>query len=150
MIQDRLIHGGDYAFLGDNFAEAFKFLTSLKPEDLSPGRIDVKGSEVYALVQQYTSKNPADGFLETHKRYADIQVVLSGRERIDYCYAEGLKTTQPYSDEKDVEKYELKECSRLILEAGDFAVFFPQDAHGPQLAVDSPEEVLKVVMKVAL
>jgi YhcH/YjgK/YiaL family protein len=32
--------------------------------------------------------------------------------------------------------------------AGEAAVFFPEDAHAPKLALSTPEPVLKVVVKV--
>lgn len=150
MVQDRLINGEKYTFLGKNFADAFKFLSSVKADELTEGKITVKGDAVYALVQQYTTKDPAEGALETHKRYADIQVIMKGRERMDYCYAEGLTVKTPYNEEKDVEFYAMKEASRLLLEAGDFAVFLPDDAHAPKLSAGEPSDVLKIVVKVAL
>ena len=148
MIQDRIKNGKLYAKMGSNFAEAFAWLEKVNPAELTPGRIEVKGEEIYALVQQYTTKPLSQGFLETHKRYADIQVVLKGSERMGYCFNEGLSITQPYTDEKDVEKYEYRDCSQLIVNAGNFALFLPDDAHAPQLAVNEPAEILKIVMKV--
>ncbi|WP_319416430.1 YhcH/YjgK/YiaL family protein [Marispirochaeta aestuarii] len=150
MVQDRLTNGEKYTFLGKNFADAFKFLASVKAEELEEGKITVNGDAVYALVQKYTTKDPSEGALETHKRYADIQVILKGRERIDYCYAEGMTVKTAYSEDRDVAFFEMKEASRLLLEAGDFAVFLPDDAHAPKLSAGAPSDVLKIVVKVAL
>jgi YhcH/YjgK/YiaL family protein len=36
------------------------------------------------------------------------------------------------------------------LTAGQFTIFFPDDAHAPCSAWDGPEDVLKVVVKVAV
>jgi len=38
----------------------------------------------------------------------------------------------------------------LILGNGYFAIFFPQDGHMPQLCVENPEPVKKVVIKVRI
>ncbi len=150
MIQDRIANGKLYSCIGKNFAEAFAWLETVKPEELVAGRVEIKGDEIFALVQQYTTKELSQGFLETHKNYADIQIVLKGNERMGYCYNEGMTVTQPYSAEKDVEKYEMKDCTHLMVPAGNFAIFLPEDAHAPQLAYDKPSEVLKIVLKVKL
>jgi biofilm protein TabA len=150
MIQDRMKNTSLYAPLGDNFVEAFRFMESLKPDELSEGRVDVKGDEIFALVQRYDTIEPAKAFYETHRRYADIQLVLAGRERMDYHVIDGLEERTPYNPEKDAAFFEPCPGSQLVLEAGDFAVFFPDDAHAPKIAVDGPEAVLKVVIKVAL
>ena len=42
------------------------------------------------------------------------------------------------------------EGDHFVVHAGQFAVFAPQDAHRPGLAVDGPAPIKKVVVKVAL
>jgi len=42
------------------------------------------------------------------------------------------------------------ETTQLPLEAGMFAIFFPQDIHRPCMQIDGPEKVKKVVIKVKL
>lgn len=150
MIQDRMKNTSLYSSLGGNFVEAFRFVESLKADELNEGRVDVRGDEIFALVQRYDTIDPAQAFYETHRRYADIQLVLSGRERMDYHVIDGLEERTPYNPDKDAAFFEPCPGSQLLLEAGDFAVFFPDDAHAPKIAVDGPEPVLKVVIKVAL
>ena len=150
MIQDRLEHIQQYAALGGNFTKAFAFLSSLKPEKLSEGRIEIDGESAYALVQSYTTIENSDAKFEAHRRYADIQLVVSGVERIDYHVIDGLAETVAYNPDKDIVFFAHGPGSQLILEANDFAIFFPQDAHAPKLSVAAPQPVLKVVVKVAL
>jgi YhcH/YjgK/YiaL family protein len=38
----------------------------------------------------------------------------------------------------------------FLLDAGMFAVFFPEDAHMPCILADGPEAVKKVVIKIAV
>ena len=150
MIQDRLTNIQQYAALGGNFTRAFTFLSSLKPEELSEGRVEIDGESVYALVQSYTTIETSEAKYETHRRYADIQVVVSGAERIDYHVLDGLTETVAYNPDKDVAFFAHGPGSQLVLEANDFAIFFPQDAHAPKLSVAASQPVHKVVVKVAL
>ena len=63
---------------------------------------------------------------------------------------EYLKETKGYNEIDDVAFYKDKDIKpqNLLLGNGYFAIFFPQDGHMPQLCVDKPELVKKVVIKV--
>jgi YhcH/YjgK/YiaL family protein len=108
---------------------------------------DIDGDTVFALVQRYDTKPREKGLWEAHRRYIDVQFVASGIESLGWAQLGNLTETQPYSAEKD--------CLLLAgsgdvvtARAGDFLVFFPEDAHMPCLAHDQPSPVLKVVVKV--
>lgn len=150
MIQDRLSNGALYAALGERFAAAFSWLAKVDPDTVTADSIEIRGSEIYAQVQRYHTKPPSQGLLENHKYHADIQVVVSGRERMDYCFAEGLTMVHPYSAERDLTTYEHVGCTQCIVSEGEFTIFLPDDAHATQLAVDGPEEIFKLVVKVKL
>src|SRR2546423_457006 len=67
---------------------------------LKPGRYDLDGERVYALVQQYTTKPVEQSQFEAHRRYIDVQYVHAGRETILWAPIATLGTvTMPY-DEK--------------------------------------------------
>ena len=55
-------------------------------------------------------------------------------------------------EEKDVAFYKnIENASKLVLKDGDFAIFFPEDAHKPCCALNNePSKVKKVVVKVAV
>ena len=48
-------------------------------EALATGTYEIDGKQVYALVQEYQSKRPADGKWEAHRKYIDLQYVVRGR-----------------------------------------------------------------------
>ena len=137
--------------LGEAWAKAFEFIHTLTPET-ADGRYEIDGEKIYASVMSYTTKLPEEGKFEAHQKYADIQVILIGTERIDVTDTVPLLISEPYLKDKDLVFFATPEqaSSQIILQAGDFAYFLPQDAHMPMLAVDAPQQIKKAVIKVAI
>ena len=149
MLVDQIRHGDAYACLHVGLAQAFAFLASAPLAALAPGRHAITGDRVFALVQDYLTKPPDTGVWEAHRRYIDVQYVVSGTERLDYAPLDRLTVTQPYDEAKDVLLL-AGEGDRVTAAAGTFVVFFPHDAHMPGLALGGPAPVRKVVVKVAV
>ncbi len=148
MVLDDLSHAWGYYALGDGIALAFEFLASTDLEALEPGRHDVDGAHVFALVSDYDTKPRAEGRWEAHRAHLDIQVVHSGQELVGCT---GLQTLAagPYNVERDV-LFAQGDGEFFALTPGRFAIFFPHDAHMPGLRLDGAVRVRKIVMKVRL
>lgn len=147
MVIDRLRNAAGYYGLGRRLQAAFEYLQRNELHRRELGRYEINGGSVYALVQQYSTKPREQGRLEAHRRYMDVQYLLEGAERIGYANLESLRVVQPYDEAKDVLFCE-GEADLLLLRAGSFALFGPQDAHMPGLLVAAPQTVKKVVVKV--
>ncbi len=138
-----------YNYLEDRFRKAYAFLESTDLMALSLGRVDIDGDRLFAIVQEYTTMDWKDCRYEAHDRYFDIQYVAVGREQFGYVKREGLKEAAPYSEADDLVFFEEpEESGRVLLEAGDFAVVPPEDAHKPRCAAGTPCRVRKIVVKV--
>jgi len=151
MILDTLPLWRRYAPLHPRFPRAFAFLEAVTAET-ADGRHEIDGDEIYALVQRYQTRPPADMKLEAHRRYIDIQFLVRGREVIHWAPLAALAdVTLPYEAAKDVGFFAASvETLPVRLAAGQFAILFPDDAHAPCCAWGEPEDVLKVVVKVAV
>ena len=117
---------------------------------LSPGKT-VIDDEVYVLRESYDPRPIEECYFEGHKNYADIQLVLKGKEALGYHHKGDLKDvkiTEPYNEVKDVEKYEIKNFTRVILEDNMFALVNPDDLHMPKLKIEDSKFVEKVVFKI--
>jgi len=147
MILDLLVNTGLYASISENLKIGFNFLKNTDLENLEIGRYEIDGKNVFALVSEYESKKPEDCRPEAHQIYADIQYIVSGREAIGFAPLGGQTITSEYNPDKDIAFFS-GETTPLILEAGMFAVFFPQDVHRPCMQINGPEKVKKVVVKV--
>ncbi len=105
----------------------------------------------FVLEQAYNSKDREECFFESHRKYIDVQFILSGEEIIEVSNINFLAVSLAYNEELDFIKYEDKKgVSSIVLKAGDVAVFYPQDAHMPCIKASNGAKVLKAVIKVSV
>jgi YhcH/YjgK/YiaL family protein len=149
MILDKLENASLYLGISCNLKKGFEFLINADLNALSKGRHEIDGNDVFALVSEYESKKPEDCRLESHRIYTDIQYLVSGKELIGFESLKDQTVIFEYSPEKDIAFYQ-GEGIPILIEAGMFAVFFPQDVHRPCIQVSWPEKVKKVVIKVKI
>jgi biofilm protein TabA len=151
MILDALPLWHRYHPLHAELARAFAFLEQVGP-DLAVGRHEIAGDAVYAIAQRYQTRPVAGMQVEAHRRYIDVQYLVSGGELIYWApLHECTHTTQPYDAVKDLALFTLPAAAvPATLRAGQFMILFPDDAHAPCCCIDSPAEVVKVVVKVEI
>jgi len=149
MIFDKIENIELYASIGKNLKKGIDFLISNDLMNLPVGKTEIDGANVFASVSEYVSKPQAECRSEAHEKYIDIQCVISGKEIIGYVPLGGQTVTTPYNPEKDIVFFS-GETTPLVLNAGMFAVFFPQDVHQPCAQVNGPEPVKKIVVKVKI
>lgn len=109
------------------------------------------GDGAFALEQVYHAKPREEGFFESHRNYIDVQVIVEGVESMEVEEIARLAVTLDYDAERDLLKYasDVPDAARLVLRAGDVALFFPTDGHMPSLRVAGrPALVRKTVVKV--
>lgn len=147
MILDHLSNASLYRSLHPRLARALEALSDPSLMTRPPGRYELDGQRLFAMIQEYTTKPADEGRWEAHRKYIDVQFVASGCEVIGHAPLSNLKIVEPYNAEKDV-MFLAGPGTLLRLDAGMFAIFYPHDAHMPTLAVSTPEAVRKVVIKV--
>ena len=152
MIVTDLDHAAEQLPRTPRLQRALAFLKGLGPEDLADGRIEIDGDRLYALVQTYDTRAEGEWAFEGHRRYIDIQFVAEGEEVIGWAAAEAATITVAYDDAKDAWLGTVPRVAvtPLRLAAGQFAVFYPSDAHAPKRAAGASARVRKVVVKVAI
>jgi YhcH/YjgK/YiaL family protein len=147
MILDRIENAERYSSLNPAFAAAFKFLRQKGVESLSPGRHEIDGQRLYAVVVKDKGRRREEAKLETHRKYVDIQFVVSGTEEMGWKALKSCgKPSVPYVADKDIEFFACKPDSWVTVGPGNFAIYFPEDAHAPSVSTDV---VHKVIVKVA-
>lgn len=149
MIFDTLKNCENYYALHPRFEQAFSFLKKATQEEIPAGKYDILGDELYAIVQEYSTRVEEDGEFEGHRNYIDIQYVLSGEETVFTKDINQAVSSKAYSGEYDAEFFDsVENPCKLILQQGDFAIFFPHDLHQPCMAVSQSVPVRKIVVKV--
>ncbi|MDH3346299.1 MAG: YhcH/YjgK/YiaL family protein [Kiritimatiellaceae bacterium] len=147
MILDTLTNAAKYANFKHGMSEAFGFLNQPELADLPEGQYEIIGDRVFAIVAHEIGRNASDGKLEAHRRYVDIQYVVSGNESMGWSPHEGLSIATKYDSEKDVEFFKGESQSVVHVPPGSFAIFLPSDAHMPLIG-NGP--IHKVIIKVAV
>lgn len=147
MIIDNLKNASLYVETNTRFKKAFEFLRSSNFEELAPGRYEIEGSDIYAMVQQYKTRPLEEGAWEAHRKYIDIQFVYEGTELMGYRNIEGMQITKEYDESADYLLLD-GEGSFFRVTSGFFAVFFPEDVHMPAITDEAPSNMKKVVVKV--
>ncbi|MBD7912182.1 YhcH/YjgK/YiaL family protein [Clostridium sp. Sa3CVN1] len=67
-----------------------------------------------------------------------------------YAPVETLEMYENNLEEKDVAFFkDIEHSSKLEINSGEYAIFFPEDGHKPCCALDAPSKVKKIVVKVA-
>lgn len=147
MIIDNLKNAKLYYNLGERIEKALKYLQENDFSKLEPGKYMVDGNNVFALVLEYESNAMDTGKWESHRKYIDIQYLVDGIESIGYAFNEDMKVIQEYNEEKDFLFLE-GNGSFFTLKSGMFAIFAPDDTHMGGIAIDKPQPIKKVVVKV--
>lgn len=128
--------------------KAFNFLNRKDLADLADGNYPIVGKEVYAAVSSYVPVNRDEKQWEAHRKYADIQMVLTGAEKIGKTQVSKLKVSVPYDPGTDNENLKGK-GKFYTAKPGTFFIFFPGDAHKPGIKVHkgAGQKVKKIVIK---
>jgi YhcH/YjgK/YiaL family protein len=150
MILDTIALLGRYRSIHPLLGRGLDFVARGRLGDLPDGRHELEGDRLFVLLQTYRTKPLAQGKLETHRRYLDIQVVLRGSERFGYAPLAQTTPDLAYDPERDI-AFHRGRADLVTLEPGLFAVLFPNDAHMPGLdLLEGAMEVRKAVLKVAV
>lgn len=117
---------------------------------LADGRMEIDGDRVFAIVQRYETIITDVPRFEYHRKYIDIQYIVSGEEVIGWAPAERMTVTEAYDGDKDIcfGTVPDSEETPVYLKEGQLAVLYPEDGHAPKLAAGRPSHVFKIVVKV--
>ena len=132
-----------YAFVKDYFEN-----------EKADGSYELIPDKLSANIATYTTFPAEERQLEAHRRYADVQIVLKGAERIDCAHISDCKVelSEEFSKGGDIGFYADPEyVSSVVLDKGTFLYLLPEDAHKPCVNAGAESaEVTKVVFKIKL
>lgn len=145
MIIDVLNNSEKYISLHKDFKLVFDYLKNNDLKEMACGSYKLRGDDVFFNLQEYETKTVQK--LEAHKKYIDIQVVISGSEDMGYTDISNTEVSEEYNEEKDV-MFLKGEVKTLRAENKNFLIFYPNDAHMPALVVNEPQTVKKAIFKI--
>jgi YhcH/YjgK/YiaL family protein len=128
---------------------AFKFLKESDLSNMELKRYELDGTNLYAPLSEYMSKNEENARYEAHRKYIDIQYVVSGKELMGIApMSQQKEILEPYNEEKDVMFVTVNEIKNYQALPDRFFIFFPEDIHRPGLKDGENSPVRKAVVKV--
>ena len=149
MIKDLISNAKLYYSISEYLKEGLVWLEKTDLLNIADGKYEINGDKVFASVQTYQTKD--DAKYESHRKYIDIQYVISGQEKIGVVNVANCTTCVEYESQKDLEIYDINQDDEyLLLNEGQFIILYPHDAHKPSIKVNTTSNVKKVVVKVAL
>lgn len=125
-----------YSSLSPAIAEAIEWLdANLSGLDFQPGVTRLPND--ISVSAQRVAMTPRDAaVMEAHRRYIDIHVPLKGDETMGWAPVDSLQYPRtPYDEEKDCATFGDAAHSLLHVRVGEAAIFFPEDAHAPNIGI---------------
>lgn len=135
MILCDITNADRFSQLTPALGEAIAWLTAHRNDSFKKGefnigsddRITVKCEEPHLLPLEKSE-------LEAHRRFIDIHVPLKDVETIGWAPLPALKYPHgQYDEERDICFYGDSATSLLHVRVGQIAIFFPEDAHAPNI-----------------
>ncbi len=131
------------------FKKVFDYIKSHDLSRIPAGRIDIDGDNVWISVSDVQGREPEEAKIETHDKYIDIQIPVSGSETFGWQARELLteRCGGGYDEKNDITFYNDITFFYFTLKPGDFGIFFAEDGHAPCIGHGL---IKKVVAKVKL
>jgi len=149
MIIDLLANASWYHPLHPRLKPAFAWLQAQDFAKLADGKHPIDGELIYASIETGTTAVAASKKFESHQRYLDIQLSISGGERMGWCPAAAI---QPGAQAgPDIWFHPEPKISQLVsVHPGSFAIFAPLEVHKPCCTLaEKPAPFRKCVVKVS-
>lgn len=147
MIFDNIKNAETYFNLDEKIKKGLEFILNNDLTTFENGKYEIDGDKVTANIQEYDTKS--EGLFEAHKKYIDIQYVISGFEKMGIHDVSKLDKNTEYDEEKDLQFFN-GEGSYVSVPQGYFTIFYPQDAHMPCITDKTHSHNKKVVIKILI
>ena len=144
---NRVVFAQQYHKNKETWDKAFAFLRDSDLTKIKPGRYPIDGDNLYAIVTEAPSKEFEASAWESHKKYIDLHYLIKGEETIGMAPVSKATVTKPYNETTDAANYNA-EGQYFVATPTTFYLFFPQDAHRPNIKVAGYDVVKKIVLKI--
>lgn len=136
-----------YLGCSDNLDKVIRFLEEYDLETLPQGKTVIDEEKVFVNHFGYHTIEDDEASWEGHMEYADIHVLLSGREKIGVSDCSELTETER-DTESDFVGYKGDVNTWCPMDTTKVLIVFPEDVHMVKVTDKEPAEVDKLVFKV--
>ncbi|TQI80867.1 YhcH/YjgK/YiaL family protein [Serratia fonticola] len=129
-------------------------LNTIDLNALPPGRYQLDGydsEKLWFVILEYHTSPLSDFNPEVHRYHSDLQILLSGTERMAWSIDTGNHAhVEDYNDKRDILFYQSEHIDLNFINAtpGNFYLFTPNVIHITNIKIKAPEFVRKLVVKI--
>lgn len=135
MILCRIDDSDTYEPISATLSHALQWLRAFNAADFSAGELNI-GRGVVVKFEEPALRPREAATLETHRQFIDIHVPLKGTETIGWAPAGTLRHERAaYDADSDIAFWGDAAHSLLHVKVGQMAIFFPADAHAPNIGL---------------
>lgn len=138
-----------YNFIDKRILECFKYTIENDLKNFDTGCYKIDGDNIFVNIVSYKTVEKEERFWEAHKKYIDVHLMLEGKEKILINQIHNLEE-KPYQEEGDFLPLEGEEAAMVSLDAGDFLICYPEDAHMTAVKVKDKQVIKKAIFKVII
>lgn len=148
MILSPLSQLSHYTALHPLFPQVLDFIQQTDFHTLAAGVHPILGEELFVIVEKVSGRSREAAKLECHRRYIDIQLVLSGVDEMGWrAVADCRQPIDEFNTTRDIQFFEDAPSAWIATPPETFCLFFPDDAHAPLV---SSGEIHKLIFKIAV
>jgi len=149
MITDKIENIDKYKNLSERIKKGIEFIQNTDLVNAKTGKYIIEGDNIYAGIDEYNTRSKDVSMPEIHKKYLDIQYIISGNELMGYAPFNNQQVVTEYNAEKDI-AFLNSEVSFFDFKENHFAIFFPEELHMPCISKNESSPIKKVVVKVLI
>lgn len=148
MILDDLKYIETYTSLSEEIAIALRWAAQQAKETFEKNTIELVPQKVIAQCEEVAMTPREKLMLEAHHRFIFIHVPISGEESMGWSSIENVKNKMAeYDEDNDIIFYGDAPQRVFHIHPGQFAIFFPEDAHAPNIGIGNHK---KLCIKIAI
>ncbi len=149
MILDSMKNAELYYGVCPRMKRAFELLAQTDLMSLPEGKNQLDGDEIFVNIMERELKKPCDAKLEIHNKYADIQILLVGKEE-KFGWTDRAVLSDAIAEfdaAKDVQLFNDDFQFTYSIVPGQFTILMPEDGHAPMIGEGV---VKKAIVKVLI
>lgn len=139
----------DFGWLEGVIGKCFDYAAANDLLSYEKGSHPIDGEELFVNIVEYETTTPENRFWEAHRQYLDLHFMLRGPEQIDVNFIDNMEQ-KAFVEKDDFLPLEGDPNSHVILNAGDFLLCYPADAHRTAVQVGAPAVIKKAIFKIRI
>lgn len=139
----------DFAYLEKNVRRCFDYAREHDLLSYEKGSHPIDGDELFVNIVEYETTTPENRFWEAHRQHLDLHFMLRGPEQIDVNFIDNMEQKE-FVEKDDFLPLEGEPNSHVVLNAGDFLLCYPADAHRTAVQVGNPAVIKKAIFKIRI